>query len=611
MIEETHFFSLHGCRKRQRILMCLLTIGIIPLLVCGRSEAKSDSGYRIPLEEIAERIEYEYIYENMIYHIADKDYKRLSFLPTGEDITVSFYAAEGNKLLFLPEEKANREAVIDNEPCKLHYFKEADGFVFYVLVDWQLSEEGVPVNSLEDDYYYRIRECIVRDQDAVYEETNLLDDPTFFQYEFAWDDMVRLGDAKVTFDPDATVALQKVPVQNNEYMDAVAEYAAHILRERQKYGDFQICPETYGRVPGDYGEYTGAKVTAAVFGEGYEDYLFFTINDGDGRITEDSVWPEYYPIEEDSPTYFVSEWHLKEKPEDFLPGIAGLQREVIELEVREEETAGEETDKPFADEMEYNQEIDFRMMDSEEIAELINYVYSYEEWFGMNELGCQTGKMRGLQGEKLAMYSWDNNGDSVFLVPRSWTNTRVKCGNRVNCPVYTERDGELMKFYRLSRNGYAGEGGQLPTTFFMRDWISADHTAHMIYLGEAELTLRELPSLEVAKIEEDAYISAFREYIVDMLRRNGKSGEYEINIGEYEALHTNKVCLSAAVSGEGESWYFRYMIVKSGQGNYYFWPAGFGLNNSLGECEVQRHYMNALCMERTRRLARNRIMITV
>ncbi len=45
-------------------------------LVCGRSEAKPASGYRVPLEEIAERIEYEYIYENMIDHIADRDYKR-------------------------------------------------------------------------------------------------------------------------------------------------------------------------------------------------------------------------------------------------------------------------------------------------------------------------------------------------------------------------------------------------------------------------------------------------------------------------------------------------------------------------------------------------------
>ena len=43
----------------------------------------NSSSYQTPLEEIAERIEYEYVYENMIDHIADYDYKQLSFLPTG------------------------------------------------------------------------------------------------------------------------------------------------------------------------------------------------------------------------------------------------------------------------------------------------------------------------------------------------------------------------------------------------------------------------------------------------------------------------------------------------------------------------------------------------
>ncbi len=84
-----------------------------------------------------------------------------------------------------------------------------------------------------------------------------------------------------------------------------------------------------------------------------------------------------------------------------------------------------------------------------------------------------------------------------------------------------------------------------------------------------------------------------------------------INIGEYEALHTNKVCLSAAVSGEGEEYYFRYMIVKSQKGNYYFWPVGFGLNGSLEEGEMNSHYMNVVCIERTKQLKRSKIVIEV
>ena len=82
-------------------------------------------------------------------------------------------------------------------------------------------------------------------------------------------------------------------------------------------------------------------------------------------------------------------------------------------------------------------------------------------------------------------------------------------------------------------------------------------------------------------------------------------------IGEYEGIHINTVCLSAAVCGEEESYYFRYMIVKSEKGNYYFWPVGFGLNGSLEESEAQRHYMNALCIERTKQLDRNSMVIEV
>ena len=117
--------------------------------------------------------------------------------------------------------------------------------------------------------------------------------------------------------------------------------------------------------------------------------------------------------------------------------------------------------------------------------------------------------------------------------------------------------------------------------------------------------------MDVPAIEEDEYVTALKEYIKNMLRQNGRSGEYEMNIGEYEAPYNNRVCLSAAVTGEEDSYYFRYLIVKSGKGNYYFWPAGFGLNGSLAECEAQRHYMNALCIERTRQLERCRIVIEV
>lgn len=572
--------------------------------------------YQVPLEEIAERIEYEYVYENMVDHIADHDYKQLSFLPSGKDIAISFYIVEGNKILFLPEEKTNKEAIVNGEPCRLHYCEEADGYVFYILVDWQVSEMGIPVSSLENDYYYRIRECIVRDKDAIYEKTNLENSPIYFQYEFELDDMVKLGDTKVIFDPEQTIELPEIPMEDNEYMDAVAEYAAGVLRENGIFGSFRIYPETYGRVQGRYvDDPTRSKISAAVIGDGFEDYLFFEISEG-GEINGNHVWPTYYPAVEDSPTYFVATDILQDEPGDFIERIVGLQRGEVELKVREDDVLEEETGGIPYTVPEYNQDIDFLTMTPEETAELINYVYSYGDWFGMNELGCMTGELRNLQDETIIMYRWKEGGshDMVYFVPKSKVNARLKFGDGEYYPVYVNKDGE-MEFFYLVRNEYVGGNGQLKTSYFIQDHGFSDLDAHysksMVCLGEAELTLRELPSLDVPQIEEDEYITALKEHIEDMLQQNGKSGKYEMNIGEYEAPYNNRVCLSAAVMGEEDSYYFRYLITKSGQGNYYFWSAGFGLNGSLTECEVGRHYMNTLCIERTKQLERCSIVIEV
>ena len=574
--------------------------------------------YQVPLEEIAERIEYEYVYENMTDHIADQDYNQLSFLPSGEDIAISVYIVEGNKILFLPEEKANTDAMVNNEPCRLHYCEEADGYVFYILVDWQVSEMGIPVNSLENYNYYKIRECIVRDRGAVYEEVNPYtgDSSLYFPYEFELEDLLKLGDTKVTFDPEQTIELPEIPMEDNEYMDAVAEFAADILRKHGIYGNFRIYPETYGRVRGKYvDEPTRGKISAAIIGDGFEDYLFVEISEG-GEINGDHVWPPYYPAVADSPTYFVEPFFLEDEPEDFIEKIVGLQRGVTELEVREDDALEEETDSTPYVAPKYDQDIDFHTMSWEETAELIRYVYSYGEWFGMNELGCMTGELRDLQDESIIMYRWKEGGgdNRVYFVPKSKVNTYLRFGDGEYYPVYVNRDGE-MEFFYLERNEYAGGNGQLKTGYFIQDYGFSDldtrYSEDMVCLGEAELTLRELPSLDVLAIEEDEYVTALKEYIEDMLRQNGRSGEYEMNIGEYEAPYKNRVCLSAAVTGEDDSYYFRYLIVKSGKGNYYFWPAGFGLNGSLAECEAGKHYMNALCIERTRQLGRCSIVIEV
>ncbi|MDE6739764.1 MAG: hypothetical protein K2K07_11800 [Lachnospiraceae bacterium] len=55
----------------------------------------------------------------------------------------------------------------------------------------------------------------------------------------------------------------------------------------------------------------------------------------------------------------------------------------------------------------------------------------------------------------IVMYTWKNNGDSVFFVPGSKVNTYVKCENGETYPVHVNREGE-MEIYCLERNGYAG-----------------------------------------------------------------------------------------------------------------------------------------------------------
>ena len=103
------------------------------------------------------------------------------------------------------------------------------------------------------------------------------------------------------------------------------------------------------------------------------------------------------------------------------------------------------------------------------------------------------------------------------------------------------------------------------------------------------------------------------DYIKDLLVSGGEKGEFEITFGEYEALFPNKVCLSAAVTGERD-YYIRCLIVKYGEDEeekYYFWPVGCGLNGSLEECGADIHYMNQVSIERTKQLNRHRRQIWI
>ena len=456
--------------------------------------------YNVPLDEIAERLEYEYAYENMIDYIAEWEQKELGALPVGKDINILVYVVEGNKLLFLPEEKANTDVEINGELCKLYYSEINNGYVFYMLADWQLSEDGIPINSLENDYYHRIRDCIVRERDAVFEETNEVDSIKYYYYQFELEDIVKLGEIKVTFNSESTIILPAIPLEKNEYLEKALEVVEEVYREKQKYGTYHVYLETYGRVQGNYGAYTECKISAAIIGKEVEDYFSCSIGDND-EISDAFFWN--FPARE-APPFLTSLSALPTDMDNLMVNIIGLQREVIELEVTPEPET-DEIEKNTVELLNYNQDMDFRTMSPQEAAEWINYVYSYGEWFGMNELGCQVGELRGISDEEIIMYTWSNNGDGIYFVPKSKTNTFITNGGGEIYPVFVNKEGE-MEFYCLERNIYAASEGQMKTSFFMEYSCSAEYADSLVKIGEAQLTLKELSLLNVSEIKEDEYV---------------------------------------------------------------------------------------------------------
>ena len=94
--------------------------------------------YNVPLEEIAEKIEYVYAYENMVSHNSESEeqfvYGELGKLPTEKDIIISVYVANQNKILFLPEDNANTEIILNDVPCNMFYSEQNKVYCFYEVI---------------------------------------------------------------------------------------------------------------------------------------------------------------------------------------------------------------------------------------------------------------------------------------------------------------------------------------------------------------------------------------------------------------------------------------------------------------------------------------------
>ncbi|MDE5866335.1 MAG: hypothetical protein K2H31_07035, partial [Lachnospiraceae bacterium] len=342
-----------------------------------------------------------------------------------------------------------------------------------------------------------------------------------------------------------------------------------------------------------------------------EEYIKCDIVDNGG--ISDDVWFVDFPEVVDSSAYFINKRYMETQTDGFISEIMNLQRGAIQIEVSEEtpEITEDEyiEDTKNVDIPNFNPDIDFRTMSAEEAEGWINYVYSYGEYFSMNELGYQAGELRGYCDEDIIMYTWENTGDTIYFIPASMTNTTITSDSGEKYWVYVNKDG-YMEFYYLERNRYADDR-QLRTSLFMKSAIGTEYINSFITIGEGKLQLLESELLDVPKVIEDEYVLALEKYIANMLKQEGKSGRYEIYVGEYEALANSKVCLSAACLGEKEDYYFRYMIVKNGEENYYFWPVGFGLDGSLEECAGDRHYMNKVCIERTKQLERSKFVLDI
>lgn len=572
--------------------------------------------YNVPLEEAAERIEYIYTYERMLSDIP-RDYGKLGPLPEG-DVRLAIYVTEGNKLLFLPEGKGNKEVLLNGQSSELYWEEEKEQYLFYCINDFSTQEGGIPVNSAGYGEEPWIFCCALKERDMPFGE----DEYYFPRYDL--DSLIRLGDIEVCFDPQGWIELPDIATEENEYIAAMVKNVQETLAEKGKFGEYVMYLGTYGRIWYPYNKYydidtTVFKASGCIVEEDLEQYFYFTVEDN-GKVDAindqtyvmlDQAYSLYPPsdaqIESGTyPYYFIDDDFISvSHPEHRIQKVKEMNWVRIPFSVRKGEVNHADADTAELDgiEPEYAEEIDFSKMDSKTGLDWISYICSYSEWFGMNELGYQEGELRGFMDREIILYTWPGSGsDTLYFVPAEMVNRTVTGKSGVEYPLYINRNGQA-EFYCVMGNPAAVREEHLQGTLCATDTMGEDSAAELVMIGRGILKRTDLTLLEVPKVEGDEYVATLEGHIKEMLEQEGRQGGYKMYIGEYEALHSTRVCISAAVTGE-EDYYFRYLIVRSQKGNYYFWPAGFGLDGSLEECEAARHHMNRVCIDRTVELER-------
>jgi len=525
--------------------------------------------YRVPLNEIAERIRY----LEQIARLWDTwrwEYWELGALPKEGVMNVSLYTLEGNKIVFLPEGRENIEVQVGNRICKLYESEELGGYLFYIICDWRVEEMGIPLNSLESSI---IEYCIVKSEKGQEEETK--EYGRNYNGKYSLKDLTWIGEVEVDMRRDETFHLPSIETEENGYIFEVLNYIVKRAKEEELYGSFDIYLDVMKRGRGIYkGEGTGCWINFAIVGDEIREYkTYFLSDDGDIRLR--------FTMED----ILFRRPKIRGNEEEMVSRTIRNARGVIHLEVEQNTEIFSKESLSYG---EGGNSRDYSNLGLKEALDLIEYAWSYGEWFGMNEIGYKYGKLKSLEGKDIDVFLDESQKDRLYF-----------------CIVNEQEGGS---YYELRGSQNRSQEGQLETGL-----ITIYETGTNIRdkkLGRGKIEGRELTQLKVKNIEEDEYVLAMEEYIREMLLKNGKKGEYEICYGEYEALRGDKVCLSAAVTGE-EEYYVRCLIVKYGEGKYHFWPVGFGLNGSLEECEAERHYMNKVCIERTKKLERHSRIMTI
>ena len=100
-------------------------------------------------------------------------------------------------------------------------------------------------------------------------------------------------------------------------------------------------------------------------------------------------------------------WLPVANQEERIQMIKEMERVRIPFTVIEGENYWNDTKEELFVQKEHEkaEKLDFSAMSTEEAINMISYLYSYSEWFGMNELGCMEGEVRGIKDKELIMYA--------------------------------------------------------------------------------------------------------------------------------------------------------------------------------------------------------------